>query len=250
MKKSIYTIILIFALFLTACNNTPKNNITQNYTNDVPNGSNIPDGKASDSERISYSDYVKKYNLEPKDSDTPNGIEADEPSEDNQDFSQNNNEENLESDQNLLSFFATSLRSSTTERVENIKIVCNRLNNFTLNPNETFSYNQVAGPYGPEDGFKEATILLSDGTEELGYGGGVCQLSSTLYNVIKNIDNIEITERHNHSVPVSYVPEGEDATVSLQSGLDFKFVNTNNFPIRFVTKCEDWQVKVWAYKDV
>lgn len=91
------------------------------------------------------------------------------------------------------------------------------------------------GPYGKDDGFLEAKILLSNGEEAIGYGGGVCQLSSTLYNAIKDVENVEITEHHHHSAPVAYVPKNQDATVSLQSGLDFKFTNHNDFPIRFET---------------
>lgn len=152
-------------------------------------------------------------------------------------------------DPNLLAEYSTSLGSSSKERVNNLKIVCDRLNNFILNPGETFSYNDVCGPYGESDGFLEAPILLSDGTKENGFGGGVCQLSSTLYNVVKNIDNIEITEHHHHSAKVSYVPENQDATISLQSGLDFKFVNNNSFPIRFESTCANWKVNVSAYKN-
>ena len=70
-----------------------------------------------------------------------------------------------------------------------------------------------------------------------------------LYNVVKNMENIEITERHNHSAPVAYVPEGQDATVSLQSGLDFKFVNNNNYAIRFEATCSNGNVTVKAFKE-
>ena len=61
--------------------------------------------------------------------------------------------------------------------------------------------------------------------------------------------NIEITERHHHSSPVAYVPKNEDATVSLQSGLDFKFINHNNYPIKFESECADGYVTVWACKE-
>lgn len=80
--------------------------------------------------------------------------------------------------------------------------------------------------------------------------GGVCQLSSTLYNVVKNIKNITIIERHHHSAAVSYVPKGQDATVSLQSNLDFKFVNNNSFSIRFKAECSNGKVTVWAFKEI
>lgn len=147
-----------------------------------------------------------------------------------------------------LASYSTPLGSSTDERINNLDIVCKRLNNFILKSGETFSYNDVCGPYGPSDGFEEATILLSDGTEDKGYGGGVCQLSSTLYNVVANIPNMEIVERHHHSTAVSYVPKNQDATVSLQSNLDFKFKNNNKFDVRFVAVCGDGEVKVEAYR--
>lgn len=111
------------------------------------------------------------------------------------------------------------------------------------NLGQTFSFNEVCGPFGESSGFLEATILLSDGTESKGFGGGVCQLSSTLYNAVKNL-NVNITERHHHSAPVAYVPLNEDATVSMQSGLDFKFVNNYDNSIKFVTSCNPDELTV------
>ena len=60
---------------------------------------------------------------------------------------------------------------------------------------------------------------------------------------------MEITERHHHSAPVAYVPKGEDATISLQRGVDFKFVNNNSYSIRFEAKCENGKVIVSAFKE-
>ncbi len=146
-----------------------------------------------------------------------------------------------------LNTYSTQILTTDSNRYNNIKIVADKLNGFILNPGQTFSFNEVCGPYGKDDGFLEATILLSDGTEDKGYGGGVCQLSSTLYNAIKDL-NIEITERHHHSSPVAYVPKGEDATVSLQSNLDFKFVNNYEYPIRFETSHTPKSLTVSVYE--
>lgn len=148
---------------------------------------------------------------------------------------------------NLLSSYSTKILSTSENRYHNIQIVANRLNGYVLNAGETFSYNEVCGPYGESDGFLEATILLSDGTESTGFGGGVCQLSSTLYNAVKNL-NIEITERHHHSSPVAYVPENEDATVSMQSDLDFQFINHYDYPIRFETEYNPNNLTVFVYQ--
>ena len=114
--------------------------------------------------------------------------------------------------------------------------------------NETFSFNTVCGPYGKDDGFKEATILLSNGKEDKGYGGGVCQLSTTLYNAVKDID-VEIVERHHHSIPVAYVEKNQDATVSLQSDLDFKFKNISGKNLRFETNAIADSLTVYVYEE-
>lgn len=147
-----------------------------------------------------------------------------------------------------LSTYSTQILTSDENRYNNIKIVSDRLNGFVLEPDEEFSFNDDLGPYGKDDGFLEAKILLSNGEEAEGYGGGVCQLSTTLYNAIKELDKIEIIEHHNHSTPVAYAPKNQDATVSLQSGLDFKFKNNYNFPIRFETTHNPNNLTVTIYK--
>lgn len=140
-----------------------------------------------------------------------------------------------EKDPSLLSSYSTQILTTDENRYNNIKIVADKLNGFVLEPGSGFSFNDELGPYGKDDGFLEAKILLSNGEESTGYGGGVCQLSTTLYNAVKDLENIEITEHHNHSTPVAYAPKNQDATVSLQSGLDFKFINNYDHPIRFET---------------
>ena len=180
--------------------------------------------------RISYQDNINNSN----NSNNSNNIE---------DYSLMLNNEDT-----LLASYSTSLSGSSDNRINNLEIVCERLNGYILNPKETFSYNEVTGPFGKDDGFEKAPILMKDGTKKDGYGGGVCQLSSTLYNVVKNIEGIDITERHHHSEPVSYVPEGEDATISLQSNLDFKFVNNTGYTLKFKVECANNNVSVWAYK--
>lgn len=147
----------------------------------------------------------------------------------------------------FLSTYTTKILTTDSNRYNNIKIVSDKLNNYILQPGEIFSFNDVCGPFGESSGFLEATILLSDGTESKGFGGGVCQLSSTLYNAIKNLE-VDITERHHHSAPVAYVPENEDATVSMQSGLDFKFINKYDVPIKFTTSCNPDEVTVNVQK--
>ncbi len=147
-----------------------------------------------------------------------------------------------------LSSYSTPILTEDENRYNNIKIVSDRLDGFLLEPGEEFSFNNELGPYGKDDGFLKAKILLSNGKESIGYGGGVCQLSTTLYNAVKELDGIQITEHHHHSTPVAYVPQNQDATVSLQSDLDFKFKNNNNYAIKFETMYDPDTLTVIVYK--
>lgn len=152
-------------------------------------------------------------------------------------------------DPSLLSSYSTKILTNDENRYNNISIVADKLNGFILAPGTGFSFNDELGPYGKDDGFLEAKILLSNGEESTGYGGGVCQLSTTLYNAVKDLENVEITEHHNHSTPVAYAPKNQDATVSLQSGLDFKFINNYDYPIRFETTHDPNNLTVKVYRN-
>ena len=152
-------------------------------------------------------------------------------------------------DPSLLSSYSTKILTDDENRYNNIKIVADKLNGFILAPGTDFSFNDELGPYGKDNGFLEAKILLSNGKESTGYGGGVCQLSTTLYNAVKDLEDIKITEHHNHSTPVAYAPKNQDATVSLQSGLDFKFINNYDYPLRFETSHDPNNLTVKIYRN-
>ncbi len=109
-------------------------------------------------------------------------------------------------------------------RGKNIMLAAQSLNNYLVAPGEIFSFNRATGPRTPERGYKLAPIIVG-GTVIPGYGGGVCQVSTTLYNAVKSAE-LEIVERYPHSRPVDYVPKGRDATVS--DFLDFKFRNNTD----------------------
>jgi len=129
--------------------------------------------------------------------------------------------------------YSTKFNKAMEERTENIKLAAGKLDGFILAPGEIFSFNEVVGERTGEKGYKEAPMFVNNRTV-LGIGGGVCQLSSTLYNVVLLAD-LEIIERSNHSLPVSYVPLGRDATVNYGT-IDFRFKNTTNGHI--LIKCQ------------
>ncbi|NMB41309.1 MAG: VanW family protein [Firmicutes bacterium] len=109
-------------------------------------------------------------------------------------------------------------------RAHNIFLAASSINNCLLAPGEVFSFNKATMPRDAEHGYKKAPVIVG-GTVVPGYGGGICQVSSTLYNAVKNAE-LEVVERFPHSMPVDYVPKGMDATVS--EYLDFKFRNNRD----------------------
>ncbi|MDF2524045.1 MAG: hypothetical protein K0R31_1686 [Clostridiales bacterium] len=132
--------------------------------------------------------------------------------------------------------FTTTLLDKRENRVNNISIASKKLDKMKVAPGEQFSFNDALGKRTEAKGYEEAPIIIKteDGFESAdGIGGGICQLSTTLYNAAEKA-SMKITERHAHSKEVKYVPKGKDATVSYGSS-DLKFVNIRNYPVMIRT---------------
>ncbi|MBU3145524.1 VanW family protein [Clostridium sp. CF012] len=127
-----------------------------------------------------------------------------------------------------IASFSTKFESSSFMRANNIDISVRAINGKILNPGESFSFNEVLGERTRERGYMEAPIIINNKIGS-GIGGGICQVSSTLYNAILKT-GIQGIERIHHSVPSSYVGLGLDATVDW-GNIDFKFKNTLEYPI-------------------
>lgn len=126
----------------------------------------------------------------------------------------------------LISTSETPLYEKNTTRLNNIKLAAQSINNIIIVPGQEFSFNKIVGERTKSKGYKEAPILIktSKGTQRgMGIGGGVCQVSSTIYKSAKNA-NLEILERHAHSKKVFYTKIGDDATVAYPS-TDLRFRN-------------------------
>ena len=122
----------------------------------------------------------------------------------------------------LLSSYTTHFNPNLKGRTQNIKLAAKAIDGTLLKSNQEFSFNQTVGPRTAEAGYQMATII--EGNEFVpGLGGGVCQVSSTLYNAV-HLAPLSVIERSHHSLAVTYVPAGQDATVAYPS-LDFKFRN-------------------------
>ena len=132
----------------------------------------------------------------------------------------------------VLSTFTTKFNNSNDGRLNNIKLSSVAIDGTVLNPGEEFSFNDTVGMASKERGYEKATIFFK-GEKIKEYGGGICQVSSTLYNAAIEA-GLEITERHPHSMKVHYVGEDRDAATSYGSK-DLKFKNNLDFPIKINT---------------
>lgn len=127
-----------------------------------------------------------------------------------------------------ISSFSTSFKTSSHKRANNIDISVKAINGTLLMPHEVFSFNERVGERNKERGYMEAPVIINSKVES-GIGGGICQVSSTLYNAVLEA-GIHIIERVHHSLPSKYIGIGLDATVYWDN-IDFKFENTLDYPI-------------------
>ncbi len=145
----------------------------------------------------------------------------------------------------LIASAVTNASSSSTARLTNIKLAVSSINGTMIEPGEEFSFNEVVGQRTAPRGYQMAPAFSGgEVTEEL--GGGICQVSTTLFNAAVK-SNLEITERHAHSMPVSYVDKGKDATVNWGSQ-DLKFKNTSGSTIYIMAVVSsDKRVKIGIF---
>ena len=135
----------------------------------------------------------------------------------------------------------TSLSGSSSNRITNVKLAAEKINGVILQPGQTFSYNDVVGQRTKANGFKEAGAY-SNGQVVQEVGGGICQVSSTLYYCAM-VSNLKINTRTCHYFPVSYIEPGMDATVSW-GGPEFKFTNNRDYPIEIKAYVQNGSVTV------
>ena len=136
--------------------------------------------------------------------------------------------EDLSSVNTILGRYTTTVSSSSSGRTNNIKIAAKKMNGYLMMPGEEFSYVNVTGPYTLSNGYGDAPVIV-EGELQSGIGGGVCQLSSTLYNAVLYA-GLDIVNVRNHTIASSYVPKGRDATVN-DSSIDFIFKNNLAHPV-------------------
>ena len=128
----------------------------------------------------------------------------------------------------LIGSYYTTFTSGNAGRNENLRVGCANINGTELAPGDVFSMNVELGPQTYENGYRDAAVIVNGKIED-GLAGGVCQITSTLYNAVI-LAELQIVERSNHSLAVSYVPLGQDAAIA-GDYKDIKFKNNTDYPV-------------------
>lgn len=131
--------------------------------------------------------------------------------------------------EDVLGSFTTSYTTSGTSRSANVENGCSLVDGITLYPGEEFSMYDSVAPFSVANGYYMAGSYLNGKVVD-SLGGGICQVSTTLYNAVL-LSELEVTQRYNHSMIVSYVDPSADAAIAESSGKDFKFINNTDYPI-------------------
>lgn len=129
----------------------------------------------------------------------------------------------------VIGKYSSDFYTSSQARAANVELTASRINGYILMPGDVFSYDKTVGRRTVENGYKVAGVYVGNRTES-GVGGGICQTSSTLYSAVLYA-NLEIVQRTSHSLPISYVPAGMDATIA-EGYIDFQFKNNTPYPIK------------------
>lgn len=216
-----------------------------------------------------FTSNINLINNETDDNNMQNQYIKNEENNTNKVSEENNNENNTENDINIskeklneieneknrlntpqkeeqIATYTTTLYDKEQTRIENINLAISKLNGVAIENGTEFSFNNTIGPMDESNGFKKATGFDSKGRKIKISGGGICQISSTLYNTAL-IAGFEITERHPHSRRVYYVPKNKDATIFYGS-LDLKFINNSGSKVRIDASATESTVTITLIK--
>ena len=241
-KLKIFIIIGLVALIgigvYVYIQNTNKNNEQSNYEADKTSTEN----NASSEENTDNTDNTENTS---NNESTTNSNTSDNTSETTNVTSENTSstENATKTIEEQLSAFSTKIYSNDTNRTKNMEITTSTLNGTIVKNGETFSFCNTVGPATSSKGYLEADIYDHDGNKKKGYGGGNCQVSSTLYNAVLAVSSLTVIERHPHSNHVPYVADGKDAAVASGS-YDFKFRNDTGNDIKILSSVTEGLVNV------
>jgi len=163
----------------------------------------------------------------------------------------NNNTINAQSENSKptykeISSFSTKIYTKESDRQNNISVACSTLDETIVEAGDTFSFTKIVGKTSTSKGYEKADVFVN-GEVKHALGGGICQVSTTLYNAIRSVSNLDVIERHSHSSDVPYIKKGRDAAVAYGS-YDFKFVNNTGHTIKIKAKNTKDKVTVKLYE--
>ena len=211
MKHIILTSVLISSTFLISCTDESENKVeNKNIEKSNIEATQIKTEKEQ-KEEVEAPEVSKQITEFPWD-DKPEVKKA-----------QEQNDANV-----LISGFCTVLEKSTSAERNNINLAAKSVAGQVIEPGEVFSQNTIAGPYTEDKGYQEGSGYVGD-TVVKSMGGGVCKVATTLYNTAV-LSDLEIVERYNHSMPVPYIPYGQDAAVAF-GYKDLIFKNNTDSPV-------------------
>lgn len=237
-KLKIFIIIGLVALIgigiYVYIQNTNKNNEQSNYEADKTSAENNTSNNenTSNTENTSNNESTTNTNTDETTNTTSENTSNTE-----------NTANTTQTVEEQLSAFSTKIYSNDTNRTKNMEITTSTLNGTIVKNGETFSFCNTVGPATSSKGYLEADIYDHDGNKKKGYGGGNCQVSSTLYNAVLAVSSLTVIERHPHSNHVPYVADGKDAAVASGS-YDFKFRNDTGNDIKILSSVTEGLVNV------
>ena len=209
--KKILIILFLAIITLSGCSN---DNNTENYNNEISNN-------VTNENNVNNNNFLSENNVI-SESSTNNNLVKNNTIIERVSTTQKTEEE--------ISTFSTKVHDKSPGRKTNVDITTSKINGYKVGPGETFSFCDIVGKATPEKGYQKAKIFDAEGNLVDGYGGGNCQVSTTIYNAVKDLSGIEILERHPHNNDVPYIEDGLDAAVSYGSE-DLKFKNNNDYSI-------------------
>lgn len=242
MKKYFLWIILAIAIFLALIYFFNKNGnsesdtkynsarTSQNIANDTNSTNNSEtesnDEENKDKEKNENSQNTSEENSKNDDNSTENSDSNKEEDSKKEDASKSKNA----SKETEIASYTTKIYTKDSGRQNNLTIACTTLNNTTIENGKTFSFSKTIGKATSGKGYKKADVFRNGDVIEA-LGGGLCQVSTTLYNAVLKVPELKVTERHPHSNKVPYIKSGKDAAVSF-GAQDFKFVNNTGNTIK------------------
>lgn len=235
MKKYILWIILAIAIILGIIYFFYRNNHSEsdtNYNSTRTSQNIVNDTTSIDNNKNISNENKNNDNKNPDDNEKNNNSEDtfDEENAEKKSSDEYSNKEESSKKETEIASFSTKIYTKDSGRQNNLTLACSSLNDTTIDNGKTFSFSKTVGRATSSKGYKKADVFRNGDVIEA-LGGGLCQVSTTLYNAVLKVSELKVTERHPHSNKVPYIKSGKDAAVSY-GAQDFKFLNNTGNTIK------------------